>query len=133
MVTDLAVPPALSLSVSEPSEPERPDRPARPSLGSRIRPTSDPDEILDLFGQRCATCHQVDGSYEEVAEESPAAPNLTHLFSRDCFAGCMFDLNRNELEAWLRNPQRKAGSLMVIGDLTEAEIDDLRAYLETLE
>jgi len=40
-VTDLAVPPALSLS--------EPERPARASLGSRIRPTSDPDEILDLF------------------------------------------------------------------------------------
>ncbi|HWM93462.1 MAG TPA: DUF3516 domain-containing protein [Thermoanaerobaculia bacterium] len=40
-MTDLAVPPALSLS--------EPERPARASLGSRIRPTSDPDEILDLF------------------------------------------------------------------------------------
>ena len=86
-----------------------------------------------LFGQRCATCHQVDGSWDQVAEDSPPAPNLTHLFSRDCFAGCMFDLNRNELEAWLRNPQRKAGSLMVIGQLSETEIDQLYAYLSTLE
>ena len=41
--------------------------------------------------------------------------------------------NRNELEAWLRNPQRKAGSLMVIGQLSETEIDQLYAYLSTLE
>jgi cytochrome c oxidase subunit 2 len=88
---------------------------------------------FELFGQRCATCHQVDGSYEKVARTSPPAPNLTHLFSRDCFAGCMFDLNRNELEAWLRNPQRKDGSLMVIGQLSETEIDQLYAYLSTLE
>ncbi|MBA2624984.1 MAG: cytochrome c, partial [Acidimicrobiia bacterium] len=87
----------------------------------------------DLFAQRCATCHVVDGSYDEVAADSPSAPNLTHLFSRDCFAGCMFEQNRNELEAWLRNPQRKAGSLMVIAELSEAEIDQLYAYLETLE
>jgi superfamily II RNA helicase len=39
-VTDLALPTALSLE---------PERPARVSLASRIRPTSDPDEILDLF------------------------------------------------------------------------------------
>ncbi|MCI3950248.1 MAG: Cytochrome c oxidase polypeptide [Acidimicrobiales bacterium] len=88
---------------------------------------------FELFGSRCATCHQVDGSWEQVAEESPPAPNLTHLFSRDCFAGCIYDLNRNELEAWLRDPQRKAGSLMVIGQLSETEIDQLYAYLRTLE
>ncbi len=90
---------------------------------------------FQLFSQKgCAGCHQIDGSYEVVAPDSPAAPNLSHLFSRDCFAGCIYDLNdRNELEAWLRDPQRKAGSLMVVGALTEAEIDDLYAYLETLE
>ena len=55
-------------------------------------------------------------------------------FSRSCFAGCIYDLtDRNELEAWLRDPQRKAGSLMVIGELSEAEIDNLYAYLRTLE
>jgi cytochrome c oxidase subunit 2 len=107
-------------------------------LDDQQRPAEEPTEELaaagfELFGQRCATCHQVDGSYDEVAEESPPAPNLTHLFSRDCFAGCIYDLNRNELEAWLRNPQRKAGSLMVIGQLTETEIDQLYAYLRTLE
>src|SRR5688500_4751563 len=40
-VTDLALPSSLSLA--------EPVRPARVSLASRIRPTSDPDEILDLF------------------------------------------------------------------------------------
>ncbi len=107
-------------------------------LDDQQRDAEEPTEELaatgfELFGARCASCHQVDGSYEQVAEESPPAPNLTHLFSRDCFAGCMFDLNRNELEAWLRNPQRKAGSLMVIGQLSETEIDQLYAYLRTLE
>ena len=107
-------------------------------LADQQRPAREPDSGLaatgfELFGQRCATCHQVDGSWEKVAEDSPPAPNLTHLFSRDCFAGCMFDLDRNELEAWLRNPQRKAGSLMVIGQLSETEIDQLYAYLSTLE
>ncbi len=90
---------------------------------------------FELFSQKgCAGCHQVQGSFESVAADSPPAPDLTHLFSRDCFAGCIYDLDdRNELEAWLRDPQRKAGSLMVIGELTEDEIDALYSYLETLE
>jgi len=92
-------------------------------------------EGYELFQQKgCAGCHQVDGQWEEVVDTNPAAPNLTKLFARDCFAGCIYDLNdRNELEAWLRDPQRKAGSLMVIGELTEDEIDRLYAYLETLK
>jgi len=91
-------------------------------------------EGFELFGTRCASCHQVDGQWEDVAADSPSAPNLTKLFTRDCFAGCIYDLNDpNELEAWLRDPQRKAGSLMVIPELTEDEIDRLYAYLETLK
>jgi cytochrome c oxidase subunit 2 len=97
-------------------------------------------EGFTLFEQKgCAGCHRIDGLYETAplhgnGTATPAAPNLTKLFTRDCFAGCLYDLNdRNELEAWLRNPQRKAGSLMVIGQLTEDEIDRLYAYLETLK
>lgn len=101
-----------------------------------VPPDSGPAaEGFALFAQRgCAGCHQVDGSYEEVAPDAPPAPNLTHLFARDCFAGCTYDLNdRNEMEAWLRDPQRKPGSLMVIGELTEEDIDKLYAYLRTLD
>jgi cytochrome c oxidase subunit 2 len=92
-------------------------------------------EGFALFQQKgCSGCHQIDGQYEEVNVDNPSAPNLTKLFTRDCFAGCIYDLDdRNELEAWLRDPQRKAGSLMVIGELTEAEIDRLYAYLQTLK
>jgi cytochrome c oxidase subunit 2 len=91
-------------------------------------------EGYEVFGQLCSSCHVVDGQWDQVAETSPSAPNLTHLYSRDCFAGCIYDLNdRNEVEAWLRNPQRKAGSLMVIGELSETQIDQLYAYLTTLE
>jgi cytochrome c oxidase subunit 2 len=87
-----------------------------------------------LFGQRCATCHIINGVYNQKKAGTPSAPNLTHLFSRDCFAGCIYDLtNRTELEAWLRNPQRKEGSLMVIGQLSENDIDKLVAYLQTLK
>jgi cytochrome c oxidase subunit 2 len=101
-----------------------------------VKPTSGlAAEGYELFSQKgCKGCHQIDGQYEEVAKDAPSAPNLTKLFTRDCFAGCIYDLtDRNELEAWLRNPQRKAGSLMVIGQLKEDEIDRLYAYLSTLK
>ena len=101
-----------------------------------VKPTSGlAKEGFDLFQAKgCSGCHQVDGQWEEAKAGNPPAPNLTKLFTRDCFAGCIYDLNdRNEVEAWLRNPQRKAGSLMVIGQLTEAEIDRLYAYLQTLK
>ena len=101
-----------------------------------MKPTSGlAAEGYALFAQKgCKGCHQIDGEYEEVAKDSPSAPNLTKLFTRDCFAGCIYDLtDRNELEAWLRNPQRKAGSLMRIGQLNEDEIDRLYAYLSTLK
>lgn len=88
-----------------------------------------------LFQEKgCSGCHKVAGVWDEVSEDNPPAPDLTKLFTRDCFAGCLYDLDdRNELEAWLRNPQRKAGSLMVIGQLSEDEIDRLYAYLKTLK
>ena len=85
-------------------------------------------------GRGCAGCHIVEGQYEEIADAQPSAPNLTHLFTRECFAGCMFPLERNELEAWLRNPPaQKPGSLMPNLALTEQDIDALYAYLETLQ
>jgi cytochrome c oxidase subunit II len=89
-----------------------------------------------LFQQRgCVTCHVIDGVYEEeIPPESPPAPNLTHFAARDCLAGCMFENDRNNLEAWLRNPPaRKPGSLMPNLALSESDIDALATYLETLD
>jgi cytochrome c oxidase subunit II len=104
------------------------DAPSKPTSGLAA-------EGFELFSQKgCSGCHRVEGEYEVVASDSPSAPDLTHLYSRDCFAGCIYDLtDTTELEAWLRDPQRKAGSLMRIGPLTQAEIDRLVAYLKTLE
>ena len=74
-----------------------------------------------------------------------AAPNLTHLMSRTTFAGGIFDLyepdgslNRTQLEAWLRNaPAEKPAYAegrrgMPAMGLSEGQIDDVVAYLQTL-
>lgn len=78
----------------------------------------------------CAGCHTIQGT--------PAAgrigPNLTHLFSRRTFAGSILDLNEENLRKWLRDPQeQKPGNKMQIRKLTEDEITQLIAYLETLK
>jgi cytochrome c oxidase subunit 2 len=122
------------------------------------------------FESSCATCHLIDGvnneTYEGAAQVSGTAPNLTHLMSRETFAGSIFDLylgvdsespvdnylskdglelNRVQLEAWLRNPPAEKpmaptpsrgntyGRGMPDLGLTEQQIDQLVAYLETLE
>ncbi len=107
---------------------------------------------LALFQQKCASCHQING-VNQVEGKAPLvskhAPNLTHLMGRTVFASAQFDLwlptadgklqfNRNQLEAWLRNPP---GLLPMAPDekrgmpnlnLSETDIDKLVSYLETL-
>jgi cytochrome c oxidase subunit II len=95
---------------------------------------------------------------EGAALVAGAAPNLTHFASRGVFAGGIFDLwedlngngeidtdeiggvfNVADLEAWLRDPPGEKPMApgqsrgMPNLDLTDQAIDELVAYLETLE
>jgi cytochrome c oxidase subunit 2 len=88
--------------------------------------------------QACVSCHQV---YTEGGDRSPGVgPDLTHLFSREEFAGAIFELNEENLREWLRDPPamkpmqyESNGIGMPDLDLSEDEIDALVAYLMTLE
>lgn len=87
-----------------------------------------------LNGQ-CIACHAIDGL--ETANGQPlianGGPNLTHFASRDCFAGCIFETNAENLRKWLENPPgMKAGSWMPNLNLTPEEIEALTAYLLSL-
>lgn len=115
----------------------------------------------EVFAGRCASCHLVEGTndeYDGATVVSGAAPNLTHFASRGTYAGSIFnlwqdadgneavdwdeiggELNRNQLEAWLRNPP---GEKPMAADdnrgmpnlgLSEADIDSLVAYLTSLD
>jgi len=87
--------------------------------------TSAPPES---FAQ-CAGCHAVAPDAVGIG-----GPDLTHLQSRSCFAGCWLDMNPENLAKWLRDPQSaKPGSFMPNLNLSDAEVDELVAYLETLE
>lgn len=111
-------------------------------------------EGLAVFEAKCASCHRIGGVNEFGPEGVEAlvaghAPDLTHLMSRKVFASAQFQLwvpnangnlefNRNQLEAWLRNPEAllpmaaDEGRGMPNLALPPEELDSLVAYLETL-
>ncbi|HSJ51583.1 MAG TPA: cytochrome c oxidase subunit II [Actinomycetota bacterium] len=114
-------------------------------LQGQLEPASPPEGEAatagaELFVQRCTACHTVDGVVGgdgepvPVAQQSNGAPNLTHFMSRECFRGCTMPITEENLRRWLRNPQAvEAGSWMILEPpLTEQEIDNLVAYLQTL-
>jgi cytochrome c oxidase subunit 2 len=129
----------------------------------------------ELFTTQCSGCHLARGINDEEFEDQGAgaellvaenAPDLTHFATRGTFAGGIFDLwvdadedeiveadeiggelNRGDLEAWLRNPPAEkpmdapyvpeAGDDKVRGmpnfNLQEDQIDQLVAFLATLD
>lgn len=105
---------------------------------------------MTTFRTACSTCHLAQGINEDVykgkaAQVSGAAPNLTHFANRTTFQGGLHNLynpdgtlNRNQLEAWLRNPPGEK-DMYAAGNrgmpnlgLSEDQIDDLVAFLSTL-
>jgi cytochrome c oxidase subunit 2 len=92
---------------------------------------------LDTFRQICTACHAVNGLTDADGNEIPPsnnAPNLTHLMSRSCFAGCILEMNDENLRRWIEDPPAvKAGSWMPDYGLSEQQISDLIAYLNTLK
>lgn len=90
---------------------------------------------LDLFKIKgCAGCHTIEG-----VSVGTFGPNLSHLQSRETFAGAMFDLDEKNLRRWLRDPPAEKPMVqngknlgMPNLELSEEEITLLIAYLETL-
>jgi cytochrome c oxidase subunit 2 len=87
----------------------------------------------------CASCHFISGVQQAAGR---VGPDLTHLQERETFAGSLFEMTTENLHAWVQNaPGRKPGSYMPAfnGDnpnfpaLTSEEVDDLVAFLETLQ
>lgn len=80
--------------------------------------------------QQCVSCHSIKGTPAQGA----VGPNLTHLASRERFAGSMFERNDENLRAWLEDPPaRKPGSRMPDLNLTDEQITALVAYLQSLK
>ncbi|MBT6092547.1 MAG: cytochrome c oxidase subunit II [Acidimicrobiaceae bacterium] len=127
-------------------------------VDEQMQPAAEPADAaaqrgLAVFEGQCTRCHVVNGINGAIDDQpskgadlvANAAPNLTHLMSRTTFAGGIFDLyepdgslNRTQLEAWLRNaPAEKPAYAegrrgMPAMGLSEGQIDDVVAYLQTL-
>ena len=119
----------------------------------------------ELFTAQCSRCHLARGiNGQEYEDEGSGddlvagqAPDLTHFATRGVFAGGIFDLwqdedgddivefdeiggdlNRIDLEAWLRNPPGEKPMApeargMPNLELQEDQIDQLVAFLQTLD
>lgn len=77
----------------------------------------------------CLVCHKVSG----IAGNGRFGPDLTHLMSRDTIAsGAALNTPEN-LRKWIQDPGSiKRGALMPAFQLSDRQIDELSAYLETL-
>lgn len=131
--------------------------------------SGDAEAGAELFTSSCSRCHLARGIDDEEYADlgdgndvvSGHAPDLTHFASRGAFAGAIFDLwatddpdgivqhsdiggelNREALEAWLRDPpEEKPMAAETEGpsrgmpdlELSEEQIDQLVAFLETLD
>ncbi len=89
----------------------------------------DPEAGLAIIETQCAACHTVEGT----AAQGAVGPELTGFASREQIAGVVENTPEN-LAAWLDDPDAiKPGTQMPDLPLSEADIMNLVAYLETLE
>ncbi len=96
-------------------------------------------ELFHDLGDRmaCASCHAV---WEGGSRSPNIGPDLTHLMSREEFAGAIHDLDEQNLRQWLADPESmKAMDYELDGigmpnlDLSDDELDALVAYLLALD
>jgi cytochrome c oxidase subunit 2 len=77
----------------------------------------------------CANCHAIEGT----GAVGTFGPDLTHLASRDTIAAGAANNTPQDLFEWIKDPDAiKPGCLMPSMKLSDGEIHELVAYLETL-
>src|SRR5712671_1100398 len=96
--------------------------------------TADQD-TKEIAGRRvfettaCINCHAVGGT----VATGRFGPDLTHLMSRNTIASGAAENTGENLRLWIENPDAiKPGSLMPAMKLSDADLDALLRYLETL-
>jgi cytochrome c oxidase subunit 2 len=78
----------------------------------------------------CVMCHTIRGT----TAGSRVGPDLTHLASRTTIAAGMLPNNTANLAGWILNAQNiKPGCRMPPNGLSGSDLQDLVAYLETLQ
>ena len=87
-----------------------------------------------FLAQQCVGCHTIRGT----SAAGNVGPDLTHVATRETFAGGIFRFNSHNLRLWLTDaPAEKPGSKMPAGvatmGLTQSDITSLIAFLEGLK
>lgn len=113
------------------TEPEFLDWVERASLPAAQPTTEAAERGLEVFlDAECQDCHAIEGT----PADGDAAPDLTHVASRQSLAAGTLDNTAQNLEVWITRPQElKEGVDMPDIELKADEIEALVAYLETLE
>lgn len=79
--------------------------------------------------QACVNCHTISGT----AATGRFGPDLTHLMSRATLASGAMDNTPANLRQWIKSPDTfKRGALMPSMQLSDKQLDEVTAYLETL-
>jgi cytochrome c oxidase subunit 2 len=101
----------------------------------QLEPATQPQSDAQMRGMqlveyRCGLCHRVRGTTAGAF----SAPDLTHLMSRRSIAAGALPNNPGSLAGWIQDPQGvKPGALMPNQYLSSRQLNDVLAYLETLQ
>src|SRR6266478_3690513 len=77
----------------------------------------------------CINCH----AFSRTAATGRFGPDLTHLMSRSTIAAGAAENTTDNLRLWIKTPDAiKPGSLMPAMQLSDADLDSLVRYMETL-
>ncbi len=77
----------------------------------------------------CGSCHTIDGT----KSNGTFGPNLTHFMSRQTLGAGVAPNDDTNLKIWLHDPQDlKPGCLMPDMKLSSEQVDEILAYLKTL-
>lgn len=105
-------------------------------VASEQKPSLQPTAADARAGQQvfmssaCVGCHTIAGTNAN----GKIGPNLTHIGSHLTLAGAVLDNNPQDLATWLRDPPAvKPGTVMPNLHLTDQQINELVAYLESLK
>jgi cytochrome c oxidase subunit 2 len=104
---------------------------------AQLRPSQTPTTDAAIKGlalfqtSTCINCHAIRGV---PGANSSVGPDLTHVASRRQIAAGMLEETPENMRQWLKNPQRtKPGCFMPDFYLTDEQLDQLVAYMETLQ
>jgi cytochrome c oxidase subunit II len=125
-----------------------PETPTPAGLTFTAGLTGDAQRGLAIYSRSaCIGCHKIDGNRMSIGI---IGPNLTHVATRATIAGGIFPNDAKHLSLWIKNSRRmKPGVTMNtqgkgeydpilkatvnVGGLTDQEIADVVAYLQSLK